>query len=82
MSGVIETLKAECEYHELAEGPVDNLIEYKDALEDLVGRIDELMRLNSAAAEAEAWRRERGLGTLSASDVTGALFGMGFGEVA
>lgn len=42
----LEALKDECEYHEdpdheNGDGSVDNMIAYKDALEDLVGRLTE-----------------------------------------
>lgn len=35
---IIDDLKAEIPYHEEKEGPVDNLIEYKDAVEGLAYR--------------------------------------------
>lgn len=36
----LDALRAECEYHPDEDGSVDNLIDYKNALEDLVGSLD------------------------------------------
>lgn len=44
----IASLKATCEYDELEESPVDNLIAYKDALEDTVLAIEHTVDLQEA----------------------------------
>lgn len=64
---LIEKLRDECGYDPDQDGSVDDLIAYKDALEDLLARVDEAARENA-------------YGGASAADVTGALFNMGFGE--
>lgn len=43
MSALITKLQQDCGYSETEDCPVDALIDYKDALEDLVGRVDELL---------------------------------------
>lgn len=78
---IIRKLQEACGYDPLGEGAVDYLIAYKDELEDLVGRVDEVALANAGDPAAEAYRRRRGESTISAADVTGALFSMGFGEV-
>lgn len=77
---LIDQLRADCGYHPEAEGSVDDLIAYKDALEDLIGRVDEVALANSGAPEAEAYRDRNDVYALSAADVMGELFSMGFGE--
>lgn len=79
MKDLITQLQEECEYDPEGEGSVDDLIGYKDALEDLVYRVDAIMLANSGHPDAVRFRNREGLSYMSAADVTGALFGMGFG---
>jgi len=76
---LIEQLQEECEYDPEGDGSVDNLIAYKDALEDIVGRIDGVLLCNSGTAVAAHYRAQHEYDCLSAADVCGALFGMGLG---
>ena len=78
---LIEQLRASCHYSPDQESTVDQLIDYKDALEDLVGRVDELALANNGEPAAERYRAERCERTISAADVMGGLFSMGFGEL-
>lgn len=77
----IEQLRQSTGYGPEADGPVDDLIAYKDALEDLVGAIDEAALQNSGAPEAARWREKTGEAALSAGDVCQVLFELGLGDV-
>lgn len=57
-----------CGYDALDESPMDALISYKNALEELVDRIDVCLSLNR-------------LGSRSAADVCGMLFSEGLGDL-
>lgn len=76
---LIEQLQRDCEYDPEGESSVDELIAYKDALEDLVGSVDTLLLCNSGTAAATHYRAQNEYVYLSAADVCGGLFGMGFG---
>lgn len=62
---IIDVLREECGYDDERDGSVDELIAYKDALEDVVARAEELLAENRK-------------GQLSAADVTGGLWEIGF----
>lgn len=77
---LIEELQQECDYDPEGDSPVDNLIAYKDALEDLVGQVDSILLCNSGHPAAVKYRNASDFVYLSAADVCGALFEKGFGE--
>lgn len=81
-STFIDRLRADCGYHPDAEGSVDALIDYKDALEDIVQNIDGLALCNSSHPAAERLREAEGWQTLSAADVMGGIFNLGLGRTA
>lgn len=78
--GLVEKLQEECEYDPEGDSTVDNLIAYKDALEDLVYAVDGILLCNSGTAIAAHHRAHNDLAYLSAADVCGALYSKGFGE--
>lgn len=69
MSGVTEKLRTEIGYDAMEDVPIDTLIAYKDALEELVDAVDEAMRSNAGKTDYR----------MSAADITGMLYSMGFG---
>lgn len=69
MAGVVEKLRDASGYDPDAWGSIDDLIAYMYALEDLVGRIDEIATENAH-------------GRCSAADVCSQLFTDGFGDAA
>lgn len=79
---ILDKLRAETGYHPLDDGPVDYLIAYKDALEDLVGSVDELLLAHSGDPEAVAYRQRHGRADVRVTmiEVVEALLEMGFGE--
>lgn len=65
MEHLADQLRKELGYDPDAESGVDDLIGYKDALEDLTYHIDVVLRRNAE-------------GEISAADVCGTLWDMGF----